>query len=80
MRTANLQRILILLGLFSAIPATADPIEDFYRGKQIRIYIRAAPGGNYDIYSRVLAHHAVHSRKSVSGASQHAGRRRPRRA
>src|SRR5215204_7754067 len=57
MRTANLQRILILLGLFSAIPATADPIEDFYRGKQIRIYIRAAPGGNYDIYSRVLARH-----------------------
>src|SRR5829696_9273593 len=57
MRTANLQRTLILLGLFSAIPATADPIEDFYRGKQIRIYIRAAPGGNYDIYSRVLARH-----------------------
>jgi tripartite-type tricarboxylate transporter receptor subunit TctC len=40
-----------------AAPATADPIEDFYRGKQIRIYIRASPGGNYDIYSRVLARH-----------------------
>ena len=38
-------------------PAAADPIEDFYRGKQIRIYIRAAPGGNYDIYSRVLGRH-----------------------
>jgi len=35
----------------------AEPIEDFYRGKQIRIYIRAAPGGNYDVYSRVLGRH-----------------------
>ena len=35
-------------------PAFAEPVADFYRGKQIRIYIRAAPGGNYDIYSRLL--------------------------
>ena len=40
-----------------ASSAAADPIEDFYRGKQIRIYIRAAPGGNYDVYSRVLGRH-----------------------
>ena len=38
----------------ASVPAVADPIEDFYRGKQIKIYIRAAPGGNYDIYSRLL--------------------------
>jgi tripartite-type tricarboxylate transporter receptor subunit TctC len=37
--------------------AVADPIAEFYQGKSIRIYIRAAPGGNYDIYSRVLARH-----------------------
>src|SRR5262245_11787002 len=41
----------------TAFPAAADPVEDFYRGKQIRIYIRAAPGGNYDVYSRVLGRH-----------------------
>jgi len=40
-----------------ATAAAADPVEDFYRGKQIRIYIRAAPGGNYDVYSRVLGRH-----------------------
>jgi tripartite-type tricarboxylate transporter receptor subunit TctC len=39
--------------------AVADPVEDFYRGKQIRIVIRAAPGGNYDLYSRLLARHIV---------------------
>src|SRR5262245_31980532 len=27
-------------------PAAADPVEDFYKGRQIRIVIRAAPGGN----------------------------------
>jgi tripartite-type tricarboxylate transporter receptor subunit TctC len=46
-----------LISVLTAMPAAADPIEDFYRGKQIRIYIRASPGGNYDIYSRVLARH-----------------------
>src|SRR5579864_5294202 len=40
--------------VMSAAPACADPVADFYRGKQIKIYIRAAPGGNYDIYSRLI--------------------------
>jgi len=34
--------------------AAGDDILEFYRGRQIKIYIRAAPGGNYDIYSRLL--------------------------
>jgi tripartite-type tricarboxylate transporter receptor subunit TctC len=42
-----------------ALAASADPVEDFYRGKQIKIYVRAAPGGNYDIYSRILGRHLV---------------------
>src|SRR5262245_11648068 len=42
-----------------ASPAAADPVEDFYKGKQIRIVIRATPGGNYDLYSRLLARHIV---------------------
>jgi tripartite-type tricarboxylate transporter receptor subunit TctC len=39
--------------------AAADPVEDFYKGKQIRVVIRAAPGGNYDLYSRLLIRHMV---------------------
>lgn len=39
--------------------ATADPVADFYQGKQIRFVIRAAPGGNYDQYMRLLARHMV---------------------
>ena len=41
-----------LLSIFGS--ARADDIANFYRGKEIYIYIRAAPGGNYDVYSRVL--------------------------
>jgi tripartite-type tricarboxylate transporter receptor subunit TctC len=32
---------------------------DFYAGKQLRFIIRAAPGGNYDLYMRTLARHMV---------------------
>lgn len=38
-----------------ATSSFADPVEDFYKGKQIRFIIRAAPGGNYDLYMRLLA-------------------------
>jgi tripartite-type tricarboxylate transporter receptor subunit TctC len=37
--------------------AHADPIEDFYRGKTIRMYINSTPGAGYDIYARLVARH-----------------------
>jgi len=50
---------LAALVAFAAGAAAADPVEDFYKGRQIRIVIRATPGGNYDLYSRLLARHIV---------------------
>ena len=50
---------LAALALLAWTAARADPLEDFYRGKQLRIIIRAEPGGNYDIYSRLLMRHMV---------------------
>src|SRR5260370_6147036 len=47
------------IAVLVAAPAVADPVADCYRGKQIKIYIRAAPGGNYDIYSRLIGRHIV---------------------
>ena len=47
----------IWIGTLVAPAAFAEPVADFYRGKQIKIYIRAAPGGNYDVYSRLLGRH-----------------------
>ncbi|MGH7888059.1 MAG: Bug family tripartite tricarboxylate transporter substrate binding protein, partial [Candidatus Binatia bacterium] len=32
-------------------------VEEFYRGKQVRIIIGSGPGGTYDIYSRLIAKH-----------------------
>ncbi len=41
--------------LLSALPAQAEPIEDFYRGKTLRMLIGYGPGGGYDIYGRLVA-------------------------
>ena len=38
-------------------PATADPVADFYKGKQIAFVIRSGVGGGYDLYARVLGRH-----------------------
>ena len=55
--------LIILLALFVALAwadqAVADQLEDFYRGKQICIIIRAQAGGNYDLYARLLIRHMV---------------------
>src|SRR5215210_3096886 len=44
------------LGLLCAgSPAIAqDPVEQFYRGKSINIYIGSSAGGGYDSYARIL--------------------------
>ncbi len=47
---------LILLTL-GAGPASADPVEDFYRGKTLQFIIRTPVGGDYDSYSRLLVRH-----------------------
>ena len=60
-RSGLFLRIIAVVFAASAAPAavSADPIEDFYKGKQIRVVIRTAPGGNYDLYSRLLIRHMV---------------------
>ena len=40
-----------------AAVGTAQSAADFYRGKQIDLYIGYSPGGGYDTYARVLARH-----------------------
>jgi tripartite-type tricarboxylate transporter receptor subunit TctC len=43
--------------LVSNVPAQADAVADFYRGKTIGLYVGFPPGGGYDIYARVVAPH-----------------------
>jgi tripartite-type tricarboxylate transporter receptor subunit TctC len=44
--------VAVLLG---AGAARAEPIEDFYRGKTLRMLIGYGPGGGYDLYARLVA-------------------------
>jgi len=46
---------LIALGAMLASPALADPVEDFYKGKSIRLIIGFDPPGGYDLYGRAAA-------------------------
>ena len=46
--------LLAVLLIFGSAAAGADPVADFYKGKQIRFVIRTTPGGDYDQYTRVL--------------------------
>src|ERR1041384_3904715 len=42
--------------LWAAFPVRAqDAVAQFYRGKQINLYIGSTPGGGYDTYARLLA-------------------------
>jgi tripartite-type tricarboxylate transporter receptor subunit TctC len=42
-----------------ALPAHGETVADFYKGKRITFIIRAAPGGSYDAYSRLLGRYIV---------------------
>jgi len=47
----------VVAALTVPAPLSAEPVEDFYRGKQIRIITGAAAGDGYDLWSRMLARH-----------------------
>jgi tripartite-type tricarboxylate transporter receptor subunit TctC len=47
-----------LLAAITWAPASsADPVADFYKGKQITLIVSYGPGGGYDVYARTLARH-----------------------
>src|SRR5690349_9525030 len=47
-----------LAAVLLASPALAqDPIADFYKGKQVNIFIGSSAGGGYDTYARLLGRH-----------------------
>src|SRR3954464_14096866 len=48
---------IVAAAMLAAAPAHADDIADFFRGKQIRFVLGAAPGQDYDVWARFLARH-----------------------
>lgn len=43
--------------LAGALPAAADPVADFYKGKKLTIVVGYGAGGGYDTTTRLLARH-----------------------
>lgn len=46
----------LLLAAF-AVPAAADEVADFYKGRNVQIIVGYGPGGGNDVYARLLARH-----------------------
>lgn len=44
-----------LATLAAISPANADPVEDFYKGRTVNLYIGYSVGGAYDVYARQIA-------------------------
>ena len=53
----TLRTAAVLICALTVAPGRADPVEDFYRGKQLSFVIRSGVGGTYDLYGRLLARH-----------------------
>lgn len=42
-----------------SLPAIADPVADFYKGKQLTIIVGSASGGDYDTWARMISRYFV---------------------
>lgn len=54
---AGLASLLALALALGGGAATAQTVEQFYQGKQIKLLLSAAPGGGADLYARILINH-----------------------
>ncbi|MBX9739778.1 MAG: hypothetical protein K2X62_06895 [Beijerinckiaceae bacterium] len=46
---------LALAAATTSLPAQADSVADFYKGKNLIVVVGYGPGGGYDVYARLLA-------------------------
>jgi tripartite-type tricarboxylate transporter receptor subunit TctC len=53
----GLAALVLLVALSIGTAAVAQPVDAFYRGKQIRVICGAAAGQDYDIWIRLIARH-----------------------
>jgi tripartite-type tricarboxylate transporter receptor subunit TctC len=53
----TLRLLIYVIALALASPAAAQSPAEFYKGKQVSIYVGFTAGGTYDLYARALARH-----------------------
>ena len=46
-----------IFALLLALPAAADPVADFYRGRTVSLIIGYSAGGGFDLYARAVGRH-----------------------
>ena len=49
--------VVVAAALLAPSPSAAQTPAEFYKGKQVSIYVGFSAGGTYDLYARVLARH-----------------------
>jgi tripartite-type tricarboxylate transporter receptor subunit TctC len=49
--------VALLVSAPFVMPAQADPVAEFYNGKQVSLVVGYGTGGGYDIYARLVARH-----------------------
>jgi tripartite-type tricarboxylate transporter receptor subunit TctC len=47
----------VLAFALGSVPAAADPVADFYKGKTVTVLIGVGVGGEYDLHARLVARH-----------------------
>lgn len=55
MKTVTLPALVSGMFVSAAIPVCADPVADFYKGKQVTVYVGLSAGGGYDTNARLVA-------------------------
>ena len=67
MTTIPRQALAVALLTSGATVATADPIEDFYKGKTVSLVVSSSTGGGYDTLARLVSRYLP---KHIPGAPQ----------
>jgi tripartite-type tricarboxylate transporter receptor subunit TctC len=47
----------VALAALATVPAQAQSVEEFYKGRRITITVGYGPGGGYDVFARLVARH-----------------------
>src|SRR5690606_31100959 len=47
--------LMAVVGVALALPASAEDVAEFYKGKRLTVYIGSSTGGGTDIYGRTVA-------------------------
>ena len=57
MKRSAAAALLAIGSMLGAATVAAQPADEFYKGKQIRIVVGSTAGGDYDVWARLLARH-----------------------